>query len=234
MRYLLLVAALCAPVSVQAATALTDVPYWRLMAGWWRADNTYMDGALNYNIRSYNSLIHVVIEGRTYTETEIKFYAPSKLAFSYGRGKTTMDEGIETVTVTKGELVDEAGTVKLTSVVPSGPSGDETIMQVLSTDTGVRVTPTPNSGVDTYRMFVFAPAPDKRYRSNFGLVSESAKGADPAASKLGDLRGFSLFREDRIGAGEVDKWRAEFRARNNVKAIVEAGPDGKPAVRRLD
>jgi hypothetical protein len=229
-RIIVFVIALLMPLTAWAQNTLTEVPYWKLMAGWWRAENTYMDGALNYNIRSYNSILHIELDGRTYRETEYKFYAPSKLAQQYGRGLITTEEGIETVSVTTGELIDDKGTVRLISE-------PGTIIQVLNADTGVRVTPNTKTNVDTYRMFIFAPASDKRYRSNFGIVSDkTGAGAANAAAdaKLGDLRGYALFREDRIAPTEFDKWRQEFRARNTVKAIVEAGPDGKPAVRRLD
>jgi len=221
----LFVLALLAPLSAAAA----DNVYWQRMSGWWRAENTYMDNALNYNIRSYNSLIHVEVNGRTYRETEYKFYSPSKLAFGMGRGQITEAEGIETVTVSTGALADD-GDVKL------GGAEAGTVIEVLSADTAVRVTPNAKTNTDTYRMFIFAPTPDKRYRSNFGLVSDTtgagAANATPDA-KLGDLRGFSLFREDRIAPGEFETWRAEFRSRNKVAAIIEAGADGKPVLTRL-
>ena len=201
-RQLLFVVALLSPLSTAAQTTLADQPYWKLMSGWWRAENTYMDNELNYNIRSYNTLIHVELNGKSYKETEYKFYAPSKLALIYGKGQTTPDEGIETVSVLTGELIDEAGTVKITSTVPAGPGAEEeTTMKVLSPDTAVRVTPNSKTGTDSYRMYIFAPTPNKRYRSNFGLVSDTkGSGAANAApdAKMGDLRGFSLFREDRI------------------------------------
>jgi hypothetical protein len=233
-RKLFFIVALLSPLSVSAAD-LADNAYWKLMSGWWRAENTYMDSDLNYNIRSYNSLIHIELIGRTYRETEYKFYSPSKLAMGTARGQISAEEGVETVSVITAELIDEKGTIKLTGMAPAGPTDEATIIQVLTPDTGVRVTANPKTGTDTYRMFIFAPTPDKRYRSNFGLVSDKtgagAANAFPDA-KMGDLRGFSLFREDRIAAGEFDKWRAEFRTRNKVAAIVEAGPDGKPVVRR--
>jgi hypothetical protein len=224
MRVLFLLA-LLAPLSAAAA----DHAYWQRMAGWWRAENTYMDNALNYNIRSYNSLIHVEINGRTYRETEYKFYSPSKLAMGMGRGQITETEGIETVTVSTGELGRDGG-VKLAGAEAG------TVIEVLSDDTAVRVTPNAKTNTDTYRMYIFAPTPDKRYRSNFGLVSDTTgPGAANAApdAKLGDLRGFSLFREDRIAEAEFEKWRAEFRLRNKVAAIMEAGTDGKPVLTRL-
>jgi hypothetical protein len=229
-----LIAAWTAPAAAQSNLAAQ--PYWKLMEGWWRAENTYMDGDLNYNIRSYNALIHVELDGRTYRETEYKFYAPSKLAQTYGRGQTTAEEGIETVSVITGELVDDLGTVKLTGSRPPGLGDEGTVMKVLSPDTGVRVTANPKTGTDTYRMFIFAPTSDKRYRSNFGLVSDTqGSGAANAlaGAKMGDLRGFSLFREDRIAASDMERWRAEFRTRNKVAAIVEPGADGKAVVRRL-
>jgi hypothetical protein len=80
------------------------------------------------------------------------------------------------------------------------------------------------------------PAPDRRFRSNFGIVSDSA--GPGAANALpgavpGDLRGYSLFREARIAPGEFEQWRRNFRERNAVSAIVEPDAAGRPAVRRL-
>lgn len=200
------------------------------MSGWWRAENTYFDGALNYNVRSYSSLVHVELIGRRYRETEYKFYPPGKLAQQAGRGKLPTDDGIETVTVLEGDLVDASGRVQLAADA-------HTRIDIQSADTGVRVTANPATGLDTYRMYIFSPAPNKRYRSNFGLVSDQAGAgavnASPGAEP-GDLRGYSLFREDRIEPGDFETWRQRFRVRHQVRAIAEAGPDGRVQVRRLD
>lgn len=208
-----------------ADKTLSDFPFWRATAGWWRAENTYMDRDLNYNIRSYNSVIHVEVDGRTFRETEIKSYAPSKLAVGAGRGKTTADEGVEVVTVSTGTLIDDAGTVRL-------DDGEGTEIRVLTPDTAVRVTPNPRTQVDTYRMYIMLPVPDKRYRTNFGIVSDTTGGGAANAApdaKFGDLRGFSVFREDRITDGNWQSWRDQFRAKNKVAAVSENG-----AVTRLD
>ena len=226
-----LAAALMAATGIaQAEPALQDFAYWRAMAGWWRAENTYFDGALNYNVRSYSSLVHVELIGRRYRETEYKFYPPGKLAQQAGRGELPSGDGIETVTVLEGELVDSSGRVQL-------GSDPDTRIDVQGADTGVRVTTNPVTGIDTYRMYIFSPAPNKRYRSNFGLVSDrvgaGAANALPGAEP-GDLRGYSLFREDRIDADEFTSWRQRFRVRHLVRAIAEAGPEGGVILRRLD
>ena len=217
-------------VPVARKVALTDVPFWQAMAGWWRSDNTYMNGALDYNVRAYNSLVQIELQGIRYRETEYKFYPPSPLALRAGLGKISAAEGIEVVTILQGELTDERGTVKL-------QGADQTFMQVLNKDTATRVTPNRKTGVDTYRMFIFTPSPNKRYRSNFGIVSDTegagAANALPGA-KFGDLRGFSLFREDRITAAEVAALRKEYRSKNMVKALAETGADGQVTVRRLE
>lgn len=224
-----LIIALLASLQVSNVMAadkkLSDFPFWRATAGWWRAENTYMDRDLNYNIRSYNSVIHVEIDGRTFRETEIKSYAPSKLALGYGKGKTTADEGVEAVTVLTGQLIDDAGTVAI-------EDGEGTEVRILTPDTAVRVTPNAKTNVDTYRMYIVMPVPDKRYRTNLGLVSDTTgSGAANAApdAKFGDLRGYSVFREDRIQAAEADAWRATFRTKNKVAAVIENG-----ALTRLD
>jgi hypothetical protein len=229
MRTLLVLAIALLPTAALAQAKLADIPFWKLMEGWWRAENTYMDGKLDYNIRSYNSIIHVKLDGDTVTETEYKFYPPSKLALEYGKGQTTADEGIETVSVSVGRLRDAQGTVDL--------SREQSKVTVLGPDSAVRVTANDKTNVDTYRMYIVAMTPDKRYRSNFGIVSDiSGAGAANAlpGAELGDLRGFSLFRETRIQPSDFEKLRQDFRVKNNVHAVVETGSDGKPTIRRLD
>jgi hypothetical protein len=212
------------------AGSLSDVPFWGANAGWWESENTYLDGELNYNIRSYNSIVHIVVEGRRVVETEHKFYPPGKLAAAYGRGQARSDEGVEVVTTTVGEQVDAAGTVRITAVSPaSGDSASMTIT-VLTADTAVRTVPNAVTGVDTYRMFITLPTRDKRYIENLGIISEPG---DPHGA-LGDLRGFSLFRGTRIAEGDFERRRAALRTKNAVHAVVVAGPDDKPLARRLD
>jgi pimeloyl-ACP methyl ester carboxylesterase len=212
------------------AGGLGAIPFWAASAGWWQSDNTYLDGAMNYNERAYNSIVQVEIDGRQVRETEYKFYAPGKLAAAYGRGRTTPEEGIEVVTTTVGEQIDAAGTVRITQVSPKQEGTDAMTIAVLSRDTAVRTVPNAQSGVDSYRMFITLPTQDRRHVANLGIVST----AGDAHGAPGDLRGFSLFRGQRIAAKEFERRRAELRQRNSVHAIVVAGPDGAPAVRRLD
>lgn len=202
---------------------VSDFPFWQLNAGWWRSDNTYFDGDLNYNIRSYNSVIHIELDGRTLRETEYKSYAPSKLAMARGEGSIAEDEGIEAVTVTTWELVDEDGTLRITSTQPAMPGALGTITSILDDATGSRVTRDPDTGVYAYQMLITLPTDSKRYIANYGLVGET-----------GDLRGFSLFRGTRISAREASAWRDNYRAMNNVAAVIEAGKNGAAVLRRLD
>lgn len=201
---------------------LADFPFWQANAGWWRSDNTYFDKDMNYNIRSYNSVIHIELDGRTFRETEYKTYAPSKLATARGAGKISDGEGIEAVTVTTGELVDDQGTVQITRMQPPLPGVSLTTIGILDNTTGARVTRDPESGMDAYRMLISLPTRDKRYIANYGLVS-----------RTGELRGFSIFRGTRIAASEAAEWREKYRSLNNVAAVITAGEDGKPVVQRL-
>jgi hypothetical protein len=101
---------------------------------------------------------------------------------------------------------------------------------ILNRDTALRTVASEGGGVDAYRMFITLPARDKRYVANFGIISN----AGDEHGALGDLRGFSLFRGTRFAPAEFARRRAELRQRNAVRAIVEAGPDGKAIVTRLD
>lgn len=223
--------------------SLADYPFWNLVSGWWRAESTYLDANLDYKIRSYHTIVHVEINGTSYRETEYKFYPPGSMATAYGLGQVRDGEGVETVSILSGELADAAGTVRIVGTSPVGQGEaarreeEQTVVRVLGPDAGVRITPNPVTGVDTYRMFIFLPTPDRRYRSNFGIVSDrtgaGAANAPPGAV-FGDLRGYSLFREARIAPGEFERWRAEFRRLNSVSAVVEPDAAGRATVRRLN
>ena len=209
---------------------LAHFPFWQTSAGWWRSENTYFDQDLDYKIRSYNSVIHIELDGRRLRETEYKSYAPSKLATALGGGVIAADEGIEAITVTTGELVDDRGTVHITGSRPALPGTSTTVIRVLDNRTAARITADPETGLDAYQMLITLPTPDRRYVANYGLVSAAA-GTGPA--RAGDLRGFSLFRGRRIAADEAFVWRERFREKNRVAAITEAGDNGAPVVRRL-
>lgn len=238
MRKLAMLAVVMPAFAAQAAEpSLADFPFWRANEGWWRSDNTYFDSRLDYNIRGYNSVVHIELDGRTYRETEYKSYPPGKMATGLSMGQATADEGVETVTVTVGSLVDASGTVRVTATIPAFPGSELTEFRPLGVDTGMRATRNPATGFDSYRMVVTLPAPDKRYVANFGLVSgTTGPGAAHAApdAAVGDLRGFSLFRASRIAGNEVEQWRKAFRELNKVAVTVEPDGDGKPVVRRLD
>jgi hypothetical protein len=236
-RLAMLVIAMPVVVAHASEPRLSDFAFWRANEGWWRSENTYFDRNLDYNIRSYNSVVHVELDGATYRETEYKFYPPGKMAQGLGAGRTGADEGVETVTLIVGQLQDASGTVRLKQSVPAYAGNEVTEIRVLGADNGMRVTTDPATGFDSYRMLVTLPSPDRRYIANFGLVSSNAgPGAANAApgAAMGDLRGFSLFRSSRVSGDEFDRLRHEFRERNKVAAIVEPGANGTPVVRRLD
>lgn len=213
-----------------SAGSLADIPFWARSVGWWQSDNTYLDGAMNYNERAYNSIVEIALDGRQVRETEYKFYAPGKLATGYGQGRTTAQEGVEVVTTTIAEQVDAAGTVRVTRVAPQMGDNGDMVVTILNRDTALRTVAGAPGGVDSYRMFITLPAPDKRYIANFGIVSK----AGDEHGEPGDLRGFSVFRGTRFAPAEFARRRTELRQRNAVHAIVVAGPDGKPKVTRLD
>ncbi len=215
------------PPGAKAADAsLASVPFWAASAGWWMSDNTYFDGALNYNIRAYNSLTHIEIEGGRMRETEYKFYAPSKLAVGYGQGRVSAEEGIEVVTITVGEQAGPGGGLRYPPAKAGAPAAR---LDILGPADAVRVVPGPGA-VDEYRMYISLPAPDRRYVVNYGIVSHPGD----SHGAVGDLRGFSLFRATRVKGEDFARLRARLRAANKVAAVVTTGPDGAPVVQRLD
>lgn len=219
---------LAGPAAGQAA-GLADTPFWKTSAGWWVSDNTYFSPAMDYNIRAYNSIVHIAVEGGRVRETEYKFYAPSKLAVGAGKGRVSDQEGIEMVTVSLAEQAGEGGAVRYVPTAGGPPPAAGSRVDVLGPADAVRVVPGPGA-VDEYRMYVSLPTPDRRYIANYGIVSHSADGK----TVVGDLRGFSVFRARRIQAADFARLRRELRERNKVAAIVTTGADGKPVVERLD
>jgi hypothetical protein len=224
-----------AGATAAAGPALQDFDFWRASAGWWVSDNTYLDRNLDYNIRAYHSVVHVEVIDGLYRETEYKTYPPGPIATWLGQGTTQAEEGVELVSVITGELIDAEGTVRMTAIAPSFGEQPPTEIRLLSPDTALRATGDETTGLDSYRMFITLPTPDRRHILNLGLVSsDSGPGAANAApdARPGDLRGFSIFRGRRIEAGDADTWRSHFRELHRVGAIVQADKAGAPVVSR--
>lgn len=210
--------------------ALKDFPFWQNMAGWWASENTYFDDDMDYTVRGYNSLVHIEIDGTRFREVEHRFYPAGIATTRYGRGLMGPDEGIELIITTTGELIDGAGTLgNIRMDHSSGPFDPTVVYKVLGDQDGVRVRPSAETGIDTYRMYFNFTTPTRRFRSNFGLIY--GQGEDD-----GGLRAFILYRDKRIDESEFAAKRAEFRERRNVQVISVADPDnpGTSKVTRLD
>ncbi|MFT7289252.1 MAG: hypothetical protein ACI87W_003381 [Halieaceae bacterium] len=231
-RFYLALLLLVASATTQAADAprLADFPFWKNMSGLWASENTYFTADMDYTIRNYNSLVRIELHGSTFKETEHRFY-PSGIATSrYGQGLMGPDEGIELIITTTGELMDHAGTLgNIRADHSSGPFNPHRVYRVLGADDGVRAAPNPQTGVDSYRMYFNFTTPNHRFRSNFGLVYDTA-------DDVGALRAFILYRDKRIDEAGFAAKRAEFRTRNNVKLISVVDPDnpGKSKLSRLE
>jgi hypothetical protein len=211
-------------------TELSDFPFWQKMAGWWESDNTYMDAEMDYLIRAYSSLVHIQLDGRHFRETEHRFYPAGLGTSRYAGGLAGPAEGVELVVNTTGELIDASGTLGSIRVDPQvASSGPNVFYRVLSEHDGVRVNTNPETGLDTYRMYFNFTTPDRRYRSNFGLLSEDNESA-------GGLRAFILYRGRRIEPSTFQSRRAALRERYNVGVISAADPNttGQFRARRLD
>lgn len=231
--FLLQLTLVTASVTASAEPMLDDFDFWRASAGWWVSDNTYLDRNLDYNIRIYHSVVHIQLDGTAYRETEYKTYPPGPIATRLGKGTSQADEGVELVTVMTGTLIDAGGTVRLTTITPRMGAEPVTELRPLAPDTALRATVDDTTGLDSYRMFITLPTPERRYILNLGLVSsDSGAGSANAApdAERGDLRGFSIFQGRRIEAEEAETWRARFRERHRVGAVVQADETGAPVV----
>ena len=209
---------------------LSDFPFWQKMSGWWASENTYFTADMDYTVRSYNSLVHIELDGKKFTESEHRFYPAGIATTRYGNGLMGPGEGVELIIITTGELIDDQGTLgKIRMDHSSGPFDPTVVYRVLSDDDGVRVRPNAETGIDTYRMYFNFTTPNHRFRSNVGLLYE--EGQD-----IGGLRAFILYRDKRMKGDDFEAKRAEFRTRHNVKVLRVVDPDnpGKPLVTRLD
>ncbi|NKB43696.1 MAG: hypothetical protein GKS03_05395 [Alphaproteobacteria bacterium] len=209
---------------------LSDFPFWQKMSGWWASENTYFTADMDYTVRSYNSLVHIELDGKKFTESEHRFYPAGIATTRYGNGLMGPGEGVELIIITTGELVDDEGTLGNVHMDhSSGPFDPSVEYRVLSNDDGVRVRPNAKTGIDTYRMYFNFTTPNHRFRSNVGLLYE--EGQD-----IGGLRAFILYRDKRMTGDDFKAKRAEFRARHNVKVLRVVDPDnpGKSLVTRLD
>lgn len=209
---------------------LSDFPFWQKMSGWWASENTYFTADMDYTVRSYNSLVHIELDGTQFRESEHRFYPAGIATTRYGKGLMAEDEGIELIIVTTGELVDEDGTLgKIRMDHSSGAYDPSVVYKVLGDDDGVRVRPNAKTGVDTYRMYFNFTTPNHRFRQNFGIIYDEDE-------DFGGLRAFILYRDKRIERSDFKAQQAEYRARHNVKVISTADPNqpGQSWVRRLD
>lgn len=209
---------------------LSDFPFWQNMSGWWASENTYFDSDMDYTVRAYNSLVHIELDGKTFTESEHRFYPAGIATTRYGEGLMGPGEGVELVIITTGELIDDQGTLgKVRMDHSSGPFDPTVTYNVLSDNDGVRVRPNAKTGIDTYRMYFNFTTPNHRFRSNLGLLYEDGE-------DIGGFRAFILYRDKRIQRSDFKAMRAEYRARHNVKVLRIADPNnpGKALVTRLE
>jgi len=229
-----LVVVLCCGYSVglyaQQTSSLSDFSFWQTMAGWWESDNTYVDADMNYLVRSYNSLIHIKLDGRIYRETEHRFYPAGQATGRYGNGLMGPGEGIEVIVKYTGKLIDDAGTVGMVRADHTGRSWPSDVTyHMLSRNDAVRINTNKLTKLDSYRFYINVVTPDRRYRSNFGLISDGEE-------NLGGLRAFILYRDRRIDSSTFDTRRSALRQKHVVKVLSVADPDnqGRSLVARLD
>ncbi len=209
---------------------LTDFPFWQKMEGWWESENTYFDSNMEYQVRSYSSLVHIELDGRTFRETEHRFYPAGLSTTRYGQGLMAPGEGVELVVKTTAVLIDDRGTLGNIVIDHAGSSqGPNAVYLMLGRNDGVRLNTNPDTGVDNYRMYFNFTTSDRRFRTNFGLLGDDEK-------NLGGLRAFILYRDHRIDPAAFEVRRAALRKKYNVKVISVANPDQTPRslVSRLD
>lgn len=207
--------------------------YWEATVGHWHGQSTYLDGALDYRIRDYHSLVSIRIDGDRYFEREIKFY-PADVARQIGGALVRDGEGLEVVAEQEGVLAAGSASVLITrQTAPTAIEGTATSIIAVAADTAVIRVVVPGQDADPYRTLITMPTPGTRHRITLGLVDSQAKSA-AAGPAPGELRGFSIFRETRVSAAELDQLRADYRQRYKIGAVMAPDGDGANVISRLD
>ena len=220
------------PVSGEHQTnkVFKDFIFWRTSEGYWEASNTYFDSDMNYTIRSYSSLILIILNGKKYSETEYRFYPFGIAAERYGKGIVKNGEGIEVIVNYSGQLINDMGSMGFTKADHGGvSSGDRTLYKLLSEKDSLRVNRKKDTRIDSYRLYTTFTSPNHRLRSNFGFYYKDNDN-DP-----GSMRAFILSQDHRIKKEDFEARRLFLRKKYNIKNLSYSDPknQGESIVERL-
>jgi hypothetical protein len=201
---------------------MAEAGFWRRAAGCWAGEASYFDGDMTPIIAAYGNVLQIVVDGRGALEIhEWKQYPASDLARNAAGGVLPEGEGFEVASVQRGQLgTDDA----------AGFPGQGRFVSI-DRHSAVRDLLDPATGATRYRAWHTLPSDDVLATTQYGIfytpfeadyynrpLRDPVSGETRPNSRLGQIKGISLFRYRRIAPAQIEAARAERRARFVIRA----------------
>jgi hypothetical protein len=225
-RRQLLLAGLAGTVSGSAAavpssedtSAEVNPQFWAQLVGTWSGELSYLDGALEPIIQSYHSVSEIALSAGQLSHTEYKFYpAGTELARNVGGDNLPPDQGVELITTT-------AGPIEQGRWIP----GPNDVYQLVDENTIIRHLRDADTGVPRYVTYWTLTSPRTLLITNLGILSTRDEAdyynrpVQPRRpnTRLGELKGCSVFRYTRLADGRRDSERQRLSQLHNVTRSI--------------
>jgi len=204
---------------------MSGAGFWRRAAGCWAGEASYFDGEMKPIIAAYGNVLQIVVDGAgALAIHEWKQYPSSELARRAAGGHLPDGEGFEVASVQRGRL-DAQGALDC---------GAQGRFMPVESHSAVRDLPDPESGVPRYRTWHTMPSDDVLATTQFGVwytayeadyynrpLRDPVSGETRSNSRLGELKGISVFRYRRIAPAQLEAARADRRARFGIRAPAQ-------------
>ena len=189
--------------------------FWSRLNGNWLGELTYLNGDLEPIIQTYNAVLDLRMYGKELSLTEFKFYPPgTELSRDIAGDDLPADQGVEVVSEISGPVT---GNLWVTRTDGNYELvDDQTLVRHLSSGGGV---------VPRYVTYWTLTTDRTLMVTNLGILSSRFEADDynrPVEpkrlnSRLGELKGCSIFRYLRTGEADREQQLDRLRAEYNVR-----------------
>lgn len=200
---------------------MTRSKFWEAIAGCWAGEGSYFGGDMQPICAAYGVVMQITIgSDRTLTWHEWKQYPPGELARSAAAGSVAIEEGgYEKASLLLGRIMED-------DALDLGRLGR---FRSIDGHSALRDLLDPESGMPRYRTWHTLLGPNVLATAQYGIhftafeadyrnrpIIDRTSGIARPNPNLGQIKGFSQFRYQRIAQGDIDSARAERRARFEV------------------
>jgi hypothetical protein len=230
---------------------LDAFPVWQKMDGLWMGELDSFNPDGSHKIRDYNALFRIRIDGKAFHQSNWMYYGEAQKARrdALSMGLAREGEGVELLTNTWGEAVDDKGSMKVTLIDHMFDYEGGELTRVISDFAVVYEYFNPETGALQHLQLNNLGVPGWRVRTAQGFHAKKFlrdpgtgelilddDGRPVANPKFGSPRSASFYREVRVDEERLEDYRARFQQQYNVKVRVEAGPtpDAPSRIYRLD